>query len=115
YKDYYFNYYSVGGINDFIRNQIPFVGISENQVLTSSISSLLGGVQYEPFSNLILTFRANFGYYDYITRDPNEWGMLSGYAVSGGYRSPIGPIEISLMYGDQSKTFLGYVNVGFTF
>jgi outer membrane translocation and assembly module TamA len=41
--------------------------------------------------------------------------MLSGYALSGGYRSPIGPIEISLMYGDQAKTFLGYVNVGFTF
>lgn len=38
YKDYYFNYYSVGGINDFIRNQIPFVGISENQVLAGGIT-----------------------------------------------------------------------------
>lgn len=115
YKEYYFNYFSVGGINDFIRNQIPFVGISENQILTGSISSLLGGVQYEPFGNLILSFRANFGYYDFVSREPDQWSILSGYAVSGGYRSPIGPIEISLMYGDQSKTFLGYVNVGFTF
>lgn len=115
YKEYYFNYYSVGGINDFIRNQIPFVGISENQVLTGSISAVMGGVQYEPFNNLILTFRANAGYYDYISRDPKEWGLLSGYAVSGGYRTPIGPVEISVMYGDQSKTFQGYVNVGFTF
>lgn len=115
YKDYYFNYFSVGGINDFIRNQVPFVGISENQVLTGSISAILGGVQYEPFGNLVVTFRANVGYYDYIDRNPNDWKMLSGYAISGGYRSPLGPIEISLMYGDQSKTFLGYVNVGFTF
>jgi NTE family protein len=115
YKDYYFNYFSVGGLNDFIRNQVPFAGLSENQVLTGSISSVLGGVQYEPFGNLILSFRANFGYYDYVSREPNEWRILSGYAVSGGYRSPIGPIEISLMYGDQSKTFQGYVNVGFTF
>lgn len=115
YEDYYFNYYSVGGINDFIRNQIPFVGISENQVLTGSISALLGGVQYEPFTNLIFTMRANVGYYDFVSRAPDEWQILSGYALSGGYRTPVGPVEISLMYGDQSKTFQGYVNVGFTF
>ncbi len=115
YKEAYFNFYSVGGINDFIRNQIPFVGISENQVNTGSISAVLAGIQYEPFTNFITTFRANFGYYDFVGRDPSDWRFLSGYALSGGYRSPIGPIEISLMYGDQSKTFLGYVNVGFTF
>lgn len=115
YKDYYFNFWSVGGINDFIRNQIPFVGISENQVNTGSVSAVLLGLQYEPFSNFIATFRANVGYFDYVSRDPSDWRLLSGYALSGGYRSPIGPIEISLMYGDQSKTFLGYVNVGFTF
>lgn len=115
YKEYYFNYFSVGGINDFIRNQVPFVGISENQVLTGSISSILGGLQYEPFSNLLVTLRANFGYYDFVSQETKDWRILSGYALSGGYRSPIGPIEISLMYGDQAKTFLGYVNVGFTF
>jgi len=115
YKEEYFNFFSVGGINDFIRNQIPFVGISENQVNTGSISAVLAGIQYEPFTNFITTFRANFGYYDYISRDTGDWGILSGYALSGGYRSPIGPIEISLMYGNQSKAFLGYVNVGFTF
>ncbi len=115
YKDYYFNYYSVGGINDFIRNQVPFVGISENQVLSGSVSTLLAGVQFEPFSNFVTTFRANAGYYDYAGHDVKDWKLLSGYAISAGYRSPIGPIEISMMYGDQSKAFLGYVNVGFTF
>ncbi len=115
YEDYYFNNYSVGGINDFIRNQIPFAGISENQVLTGSISTLLVGVQFEAFSNFVTTLRSNVGYYDYVGREPSEWKLLSGYALSAGYRSPIGPIEISLMYGDQSKAFLGYVNVGFTF
>ncbi|MBL7847032.1 MAG: patatin-like phospholipase family protein [Cyclobacteriaceae bacterium] len=115
YKETYFNFYSVGGINDFIRNQVPFVGLAENQLNTGSISAILAGIQWEPVTNLVTTFRANFGYYDYISRDPKDWRILSGYAISGGYRSPLGPIEISLMYGDQSKTFLGYVNVGFTF
>lgn len=115
YKDTYFNFYSVGGINDFIRNQIPFAGITENQVMTSSIAAVQAGLQYEPITNLVATFRANIGYYDIIERDPSKWSMLSGYALSTGYRSPIGPIEISALYSDQSRSLVGYVNVGFTF
>jgi NTE family protein len=115
YKDYYFNYYSIGGINDFIRNQVPFAGISENQVLAGGITTLLAGVQFEPFSNFVTTLRSNAGYYTTAVSDTSAWHLLSGYALSAGYRSPLGPIEISLMYGDQSKAFLGYVNVGFTF
>jgi len=115
YKDSYFNFYSVGGINDFIRNQVTFVGITENQIMTSSISAFLLGAQFEPVTNFVTTIRANIGYYDILDRNPKDWSMLSGYALSAGYRSPIGPIEISAMYSDQSKTLLGYVNVGFTF
>ncbi|MBL7864623.1 MAG: patatin-like phospholipase family protein [Cyclobacteriaceae bacterium] len=115
YQEAFLNFYSVGGINDFIRNQIPFVGLSENQVNTNSITALLGGVQFEPFTNFVTTFRANVGYYDFIDQKISDWKLLSGYAISGGYRSPIGPLEISLIYSDQAKAFLGYVNVGFTF
>jgi NTE family protein len=118
YKPAYLNFYSVGGINDFIRNQIPFVGLSENQVNTGSISTVLMGIQFEPYTNFVTTFRANVGLYNYIDKSPAEWNksnFLSGYAVSGGYRSAIGPIEISLIYSDQAKQFKGYVNLGFTF
>jgi len=38
YKQAFLNFYSVGGINDFIRNQITFVGLGENQVNTNSSS-----------------------------------------------------------------------------
>lgn len=118
YQQAFLNFYSVGGINDFIRNQIPFVGLSENQVNTNSISAFLVGLQYEPLPNLLATFRANAGIYDYINTPIRDWtknNFLSGYAISGGYRSLIGPIEISLMYSDQTRSFLGYVNMGFTF
>lgn len=115
YQDSYFNFFSVGGINDFIRNQIPFVGITENQIMTSSVAAYLVGAQFEPITNFVTTLRANVGYYDIIDVDPSKWSFLSGYALSAGYRSPIGPIEISAMYSDQSRTLVGYVNVGFTF
>lgn len=118
YQHYFLNFYSVGGINDFIRNQITFVGLGENQVNTTSISSVLVGVQYEPIQNFLMTFRANAGIYDFVDLPVNQWtskNFLSGYGLSGGYRSPIGPIEISVMYNDQSKSFKGYINMGFTF
>ncbi|NOT77238.1 MAG: hypothetical protein HOP08_20125 [Cyclobacteriaceae bacterium] len=117
YNELSLNFYSVGGINDFIRNQIPFVGLGENEVNASSISAVMAGFQFEPFTNIVTTFRANVGVFDFIDRgnfNPNH-DFISGYALSGGYRSAIGPIEISLIYSDQSKTFKGYVNLGFTF
>ncbi|MEJ0057547.1 MAG: hypothetical protein WDN75_19030 [Bacteroidota bacterium] len=117
YQELSLNFYSVGGINDFIRNQVPFVGLPENQVNAGSIGAFMAGIQFEPFTNIVTTFRANVGLYDFLDKTPDELtrNFLSGYALSGGYRSAIGPIEISLIYSDQSRTFKGYVNLGFTF
>jgi NTE family protein len=117
YQELSLNFYSVGGINDFIRNQVPFVGLAENQVNAASVAAFMTGVQFEPFNNIVTTFRANVGLYDFVDKSPDEItkNFLSGYAISGGYRSAIGPIEISLIYSDQAKQFKGYVNLGFTF
>jgi NTE family protein len=41
--------------------------------------------------------------------------LLSGYAFTLGIDSPIGPLEFSLMYGDQSRFIRNYVNLGFRF
>ena len=44
-----------------------------------------------------------------------EPAFLSGYAISIAYLTTIGPIEFSLMYGDQSKRLVTYVNIGLPF
>lgn len=118
YQQSFINFYSVGGINDFIRNQITFPGLVENQINTHSISAIQVGFQYEPINNFVTTFRASGGVYDYIDKpisSLSKSNLLSGYAFSAGYRSLIGPVEISLIYSDQAKAFRGYVNLGFTF
>jgi NTE family protein len=118
YHQSFINFYSVGGINDFIRNQVTFPGLVENQINTHSISAVQLGFQYEPINNFVATFRASAGVYDYIDipiEKLNKNNFLTGYALSAGYRSLIGPIEVSLIYSDQAKVFRGYVNVGFTF
>jgi NTE family protein len=118
YQQSFINFYSVGGINDFIRNQITFPGLTENQVNTHSISAFQIGIQHEPITNFVATFRANAGVYDYIdipVKELSKNNFLLGYALSAGYRSILGPIEISMMYSEQAKGFKGYVNLGFTF
>lgn len=118
YQQAFLNFYSVGGINDFIRNQIPFVGLTENQGNTRSIAAFLAGVQFEPYPNLLATVRGNVGLIDFLDKQLDQLttgNLLSGYGLSAGYRSPIGPFEITLMYNDKTNQFKGYVNMGFTF
>ncbi len=114
----FLNYYSVGGLHDFLRNQIVFAGLKENQVNTNSIVNFQLGIQIEPIKKLFTILRANAALYDFIGLAPEEWGksnFLSGYSLSAGYKSIIGPIELSLLYNDQSKSFAGHLTVGFAF
>lgn len=114
----YLNYFNVGGINDFLRSQITFVGLNEYQALTNSITALMIGLQYKPFNSLYTILRANAGVYDFAyqgSENLNKGNFLSGYAVTVGYASGFGPIQLSAMYNDQSRDFAGYVNIGFHF
>lgn len=114
----FLNHYSVGGLHDFLRNQIPFAGFNENKINTNSIISFQLGLQIEPLKNFYSTLRANIALYDFIGLDPAEWSdsnFLSGYSLSAGLRSIIGPIELSLLYNDQNRTFAGHLMVGFAF
>lgn len=111
------NDFNVGGLTDQYHNQITFAGLSEGTINTSSIATALLGYRYEVLPLVYLTAKENVGMYNFLNvRDrlvsPR---FLSGSSLSLGYDSPIGPIEFSLMYGDQSKVVLGYVNIGINF
>lgn len=114
----FLNYFNVGGLNDFLRNQITFAGLNEYQLKTNSVAALMVGTQVKPLGSLYTTLRANIGLYDfaYDVSDSGDSGnFLSGYAFTVGYDSGLGPIQVSAMYSDQSKDFTGYVNIGFHF
>ncbi len=118
YDGAYLNFYGVGGINDFLRNQITFIGLNEYQVNTNSIGTLMLGFQYEPVKNFYGIARANIGIYDFAGKETstlNKQNFLSGYGLTAGYDSGIGPITISIMYSDQVDRLFGYVNIGFHF
>jgi NTE family protein len=114
----FLNFFNVGGLSDFLRNQITFAGLNEYQLNTNSIATFMLGLQYNPYNNLYTTVRANVGLYDFAYAIPEAFDtgkFLSGYSFTVGYSSALGPIQISAMYNDQSSNFSGYVNIGFHF
>ena len=110
----FLNFFNVGGLNDFLRNQITFAGLNEFQVRTNSIATFMMGLQISPYNKLYTTLRANVALYDWLKTSSSE-NFLSGYSFTVGYASALGPIQISAMYNDQSRNFSGYVNIGFHF
>ena len=111
------NDFLVGGLTPQFHNQITFAGLAEGTINTSSISTLMLSYRYEVYPLVYLTARENAGIYNFLNvRDQLvSPSFLSGSALSLGYDSPLGPIEFSLMYSDQSHTVLGYVNIGVNF
>jgi NTE family protein len=111
------NSFLIGGLTSQFHNQITFAGLSEGTLSTSSIGAILVGYRYELYPQFYLLGRENIGVYNFLNVKDEFVAprFISGSAFSVGYDSPIGPIEFSLMYGDQSKVILGYVNIGFNF
>lgn len=111
------NDFLVGGLSSQFHNQITFAGLAEGTINTSSIGTLMMGYRYEVYPQFYLLGRENIGLYNFLNVKDQfvTPRFLSGSAFSVGYDSPIGPIEFSLMYGDQSRVVLGYVNIGFNF
>jgi NTE family protein len=109
----------VGGMDDNMLNQVPFAGLNVSEIKTGSIASLQFGLQYRMTKRTYLTGRVNAALYDFqgvgfdkLTANNN---ILTGYGLTFGYDSGIGPIELSLMYCDQDGTLRNYINIGYTF
>ena len=115
-KENILNDYLVGGLNSTFRNQLTFAGLNEATVYSASVAALQLGLRFQMYPNLFLTGRMNAAYYDFAGN--KQWAnakFLSGYALTLGYNFVLGPLEISAMYSDQSKTILPYINLGISF
>lgn len=114
---YIANQFQVGGINKIINNQIPFTGLEESEVKTGSIAAVRLGLQYALSKNNYLTGVFNTALYDFHanSRITAKRNLLTGYGLTYGYYSAIGPIEISVMYCDQDGKVRYNLNLGFGF
>jgi len=113
-----FNQYIVGGIENFLRNQSVFAGLNEAEIFTSGITTIQTGIQAEIGKNIFVIGKGNLGMYDFAGQtgiDFNQGKLISGYSLSMGYLSVIFPVQVGIMYCDQSKKVVGSVNLGFHF
>ena len=109
--------FQVGGINGNFRNQVRFVGLPEASVNSSAVAALQLGLRYSVVNNAYIIGRANLLFKDFattkISTSAGTW--LTGYALTFAYKTPIGPLELSAMYSDQSRKLQTYVLFGIPF
>ncbi|MGX5820658.1 patatin-like phospholipase family protein [Chitinophaga lutea] len=109
------NDFLIGGITDYSRNQIPFVGLYNGEINTSAVGSMQLAWQYEAFRNIFFIPRASAALYDQNRFLDTKYSYVTGYGVTAGYSTRLGPLEATLMYSDQAKILKAYVNLGFHF
>lgn len=112
-----FNNFNIGGINGNFRNQVRFAGLPEASVNTATVASVQVGMRYSLFNNIYIIGRINGLLKDFATEKnaTSTKNFLSGYAITFAYKSPIGPLELSGMYCDQSGFLQSYVTFGIPF
>jgi len=111
------NEFSIGGLVNTFHNQITFAGLREGSYYSPSIAAAQVGLRYQLYNSVYLTGRANVLFNNFISKPYffNNPDFLSGYSLTFTYNFALGPLELSLMYCDQWKTVLGYVNIGIPF
>jgi len=79
----------------------------------------LFGLQYKLAKSVYLTGRVNLALYNFDNSSSNNLSgddnFLSGYGLTFGFDSAIGPIEITSMYCDQDGRLRTNLNLGFRF
>lgn len=122
YAGFNFNYnqaiindFRIGGVTDFSRNQIPFVGLYDGEVNTPSVAALQLGWQYEALRNVFAIPRVSGAVYDLNGIQSTRYRYVTGYGLTLAYSTKLGPLEATLMYSDQAQILKAYVNLGFHF
>jgi NTE family protein len=111
------NAFGIGGLTNVYRNQITFAGLNEGSILTNSVAAYQLGLRCQLYTNLYIIGKSNLVFYNFIDKVfmPQNAKFLSGYSVSFAYNFILGPLEVSAMYCDQSKTLMPYINLGIAF
>jgi len=112
-----FHDFMIGGLNHIFRNQVLFAGLEEANLVTPSFISYGFSWRKKWTANLYSTWRTNILGYDFLLTK-NEWASPAfriGHAATAGYKSPIGPLEFSVMYDHTNRKLLTYINLGLAF
>ena len=111
------NEFVIGGMVRFFRRQVLFAGLQEGTIYSAAYATLQGGLRYSLFSNAYITGRANILANNFISRSEffTAKDIYTGYALTFSYNFALGPLEMSLMYSDQTGKVQTFINLGIPF
>ena len=111
------NEFAVGGMTKLFRNQVTFAGLQEGSIYTPAMATVMGGLRTFLFTGAYLTGEANILFNNFISKSEffKYEDVYTGYAISFTYNFALGPLDLSLMYCDQTKKFQSYINLGIPF
>ena len=111
------NEFIVGGMTKLFRNQVTFAGLQEGAIYSPALATVQGGFRAPLFTGAYLVARANVLFNNFISRSVffNYADFYSGYAVTFSYNFALGPLDMSVMYCDQTRKVQTYINLGIPF
>jgi len=118
-QGFIFDNFYMGGVQQIYHRQMTFVGLNEGQISTTSLLSLLGGLQYNIMGSLFLTGKVNSGIYNFSTLtnpyDKDEVKWINGISLGLGYNLGVLPMEFTAMYSPEIGEIYPHVKIGFLF
>ncbi len=117
YSNNVMNEFVIGGMVKLFRRQATFAGLQEGTAYSAAYASVQGGLRRQLFSNAYVTGRANILFNNFISTSNffKQKDFYSGYALTFSYNFALGPLEMSLMYSDQTKKVQTFINLGIPF
>lgn len=111
------NEFTVGGMSKIFRNQVTFAGLQEGTIYSPAMATIQGGLRTFLFTGAYLTGRANVLFNNFISRSDffKYEDIYTGYGLTFTYNFALGPLDLSLMYCDQTKKLQSYINLGIPF
>lgn len=111
------NEFIVGGMSKIFRNQVTFAGLQEGSIYSPALLTSQIGLRTAIFPGAYITGRANVLFNNFISRSYffNYKDFYSGYALTFSYNFALGPLDLSVMYSDQTRQVQTYINLGIPF
>jgi len=118
-QGFIFDNFYIGGMQQLYDRQMVFAGLNEGQITTTSLTSILAGLQYNFTGSLFLTGKVNSAMYDFSTLDDafnqDELKWVNGFSLGFGYNLGVLPMEFTAMYSPEINSIYSHIKIGFLF
>jgi NTE family protein len=110
-------WFYMGGMGaNSLRGLMPFVGLDFMQRAGNHLLVSRFDIQWELWKDNFFTIKTNVGKSTRRRENllkPDD--IVAGYGLSYGYRSPIGPMELTVMSSNKNPGLSFYVSIGYWF